>query len=222
MVGCFWASLQQQPQLHSVLDITLDKCYRALIPKTGWVQLFVNVSFHSKLWLESFRNSCLFFHNSDSLWGTGLIKSALCQSHLQGVSSDCSRHTSGLDFPLPTGNPTFPNTGRQIHTDVKKTVEDAKQKRKDRLGFPQNVCRLPAGVNCYDSLGNSGAVPVCPCGRTGSTFQTRIASLRLQLLVLSAHQKPSMQLLWSVCHLALLCLIYSWTRSILPQWDILK
>lgn len=72
--------------------------------------------------------------------------------------------------PAGAGNTTFSDARGPIPTGVDKAVEDARQKKQDRLEFPQNVCRLPAGVNCYCSLGNSGAMPVFPCWRTGSVL----------------------------------------------------
>lgn len=68
------------------------------------------------------------------------------------------------------GNPTFTDTGSPFPTGVSKAVEDARQKKQDGLEFPQNVCRPADGVNCYRSLGNSRAMPVCPCWRTGSVL----------------------------------------------------
>lgn len=69
---------------------------------------------------------------------------------------------------IGTGNPS--DTRGQMPTGVNKETEEARQKKQHGLEFPQNVCRIPAGVNCCSSLGNTVAMPVCPCWRTGSVL----------------------------------------------------
>lgn len=70
-----------------------------------------------------------------------------------------------------TENPTVTDTRGQMPTGVNKKIGEARQKKQDGLEFPQNICRIPVSVNRCSFLGDSVAMPVCPCWRTRSVLR---------------------------------------------------